>query len=86
MVSLGFTIFLFLEWNSADWNERKQECAARVQAVRAALNGRGTKIALVLIQRNEMTPPAVGSEESTGKTDDFTSFDIYRPFVCFLFC
>ena len=79
-------IFLFLEWNSADWNERKQECAARVQAVRAALNGRGTKIALVLIQRNEMTPPAVGSEESTGKTDDFTSFDTYRPFVCFLFC
>ena len=33
-----------------------------------------------------MTPPAVGSEESTGKTDDFTSFDTYRPFVCFLFC
>ena len=58
-------IFIDLEWNSADWNERKQECAARVQAVRAALNGRGTKIALVLIQRNEMTPPAVGSEEST---------------------
>ena len=53
-----------LEWNAADWNERKMECSARVQAVRAALSGRGTKIALVLIQRNEMTPRD-SPEEST---------------------
>lgn len=54
-------VFTDLEWDSAEWNERKLECAARVQAVRAALQGRGTKIALVLIQKKEMTPPAVAS-------------------------
>ena len=58
-------VFADLEWNAADWNERKMECAARVQAVRAALSGRGTKIALVLVQKSEMTPASVGSEEST---------------------
>ena len=58
-------VFTDLEWDCSEWNERKLECAARVQAVRAALAGRGTKIALVLIQRKEITPSAVGTDENS---------------------
>ena len=58
-------VFIDLEWNSPEWTERKMECSTRVQAVRAALNGRGTKIALVLVQRREMSPTAAGTEDST---------------------
>jgi hypothetical protein len=58
-------VFTDLEWSSPEWNERKMECSARVQAVRAALSGRGTKIALVLVQRQEMAPPSVTSDENT---------------------
>lgn len=56
-------IFTDLEWDCSEWNERKMEAAARVQAVRAALAGRGTKIALVLIQRKEIMLPQ--SEENS---------------------
>ena len=27
-------VFIDLEWDAAEWNERKMECSARVQAVR----------------------------------------------------
>ena len=66
-------VFIDLEWNASEWNERKMECAARVQAVRAALSGRGTKIALVLIQRQEMTPPSVASSEESTASERATA-------------
>merc|ERR1719361_3383309 len=39
-------IFVELDWNDPDFNEKKKECASRVQSVRAILAGRGTKIAI----------------------------------------
>ncbi|XP_059480361.1 trafficking protein particle complex subunit 11 [Neocloeon triangulifer] len=49
-------IFYDLEWNDPFWNERTLECASRVQSVRAALEGRTTKIAVVLIQNGPTIP------------------------------
>ena len=30
-------VFIDLEWDAAEWNERKMECSARVQAVRGKI-------------------------------------------------
>jgi len=57
-------IFFELDWNDADWNEKKLECAGKVESVRATLAGRTTKLAVVLIQKE----PAAGlpSEDLPG--------------------
>jgi hypothetical protein len=39
-----------------DWTEKKSECASRVQSVRAVLQGRATKLAVVLIQVESLLP------------------------------
>ena len=52
-------IFIELDWNDPDWNEKKKECAGRVQSVRATLAGRGTKIAVVLIQKDPVSDPGI---------------------------
>ena len=52
-------IFIELDWNDPDWNEKKKECASRVQSVRATLAGRGTKIAIVLIQKDPVSDPGI---------------------------
>ena len=49
-------IFFELDWSDVDWNEKKLECAGRVESVRTTLAGRGTKLAVVLIQKE----PAAG--------------------------
>ncbi|XP_066598539.1 trafficking protein particle complex subunit 11-like [Prorops nasuta] len=54
-------IFNDLDWKDPLWNEKKIECASRVQSLRAALEGRNTKIAVVLIQQNAQPPP--GTED-----------------------
>ncbi|XP_048507686.1 trafficking protein particle complex subunit 11 isoform X2 [Athalia rosae] len=54
-------IFYDLDWNDLMWNEKKMECASRVQSLRAAVEGRSTKIAVVLVQHG--APPAPGSED-----------------------
>ncbi|KAG7196538.1 hypothetical protein KM043_018560 [Ampulex compressa] len=54
--------FYELDWNDPLWNEKKMECASRVQSLRAALEGRSTKIAVVLIQHCTQPPP--GSEDA----------------------
>ncbi|KAK5645307.1 hypothetical protein RI129_006607 [Pyrocoelia pectoralis] len=43
-------VFYDLDWNDSQWNEKMIECASRVQSIRAALEGRNTKIVVVLIQ------------------------------------
>ena len=52
-------VFTELDWNDPDWNEKKKECAGRVQSVRATLAGRGTKIAVVLIQKDPVSDPGI---------------------------
>ncbi|XP_043524770.1 trafficking protein particle complex subunit 11 isoform X1 [Frieseomelitta varia] len=55
-------VFYNLDWNDPQWNEKKMECASRVQSLRNALDGRTTKIAVVLIQHCTQPPP--GSEDT----------------------
>lgn len=55
-------VFYDLDWSDPLWNEKKMECASRVQSLRAALEGRSTKIAVVLIQ--QCTQPQPGSEDA----------------------
>ncbi|XP_043685900.1 trafficking protein particle complex subunit 11 isoform X1 [Vespula pensylvanica] len=50
-------VFYDLDWNDPLWNEKKIECASRIQSLRAALEGRSTKVALVLIQCDVPPPP-----------------------------
>ncbi|XP_046561774.1 LOW QUALITY PROTEIN: trafficking protein particle complex subunit 11-like [Haliotis rubra] len=50
-------IFFDLDWDETMWKERQMECATRVEIVRNSLHGRGTKVAVVLIQRNTPLPP-----------------------------
>ncbi|XP_014211822.1 trafficking protein particle complex subunit 11 isoform X2 [Copidosoma floridanum] len=54
-------VFYDLDWHDAQWNEKKMECASRVQSLRAVLEGRNTKIAVVLIQKE--APPLPGTED-----------------------
>ncbi|KAK0178490.1 hypothetical protein PV327_007378 [Microctonus hyperodae] len=53
--------FYDLDWGDPMWNEKKMECASKIQALRASLEGRNTKIAVVLIQK--IAPPP-GSEDA----------------------
>lgn len=50
-------VFYDLDWKDPLWNEKKIECASKIQSLRAALEGRSTKVALVLIQCNAPPPP-----------------------------
>ncbi|XP_024945200.1 trafficking protein particle complex subunit 11 [Cephus cinctus] len=54
-------IFYDLDWIDPQWNEKKIECSSRVQSLRAALEGRSTKIAVVLVQHSKPVQP--GSED-----------------------
>ncbi|XP_076654121.1 trafficking protein particle complex subunit 11 gry isoform X2 [Halictus rubicundus] len=55
-------VFYDLDWNDPQWNDKKMECATKVQTLRNALEGRNTKIAVVLIQHCTQPPP--GSEDA----------------------
>ena len=57
-------IFMELDWNEPNWAERKIECASRVQTVRSTLGGRGTKIAVVLVQKETALPSSEDSNAS----------------------
>ncbi|CAI9734552.1 Hypothetical predicted protein [Octopus vulgaris] len=45
-------IFFDLDWDEPMWKEKQMECATRVEIVRNSLLGRGTKVDVVLIQKN----------------------------------
>ncbi|XP_017779460.1 PREDICTED: trafficking protein particle complex subunit 11 [Nicrophorus vespilloides] len=49
-------IFYDLDWNDPQWNEKMIECASRVQSIRVALEGRNTKLSVVLIQNHSVNP------------------------------
>ncbi|KAK3084752.1 hypothetical protein FSP39_018278 [Pinctada imbricata] len=50
-------VFFDLDWDEPLWKEKQMECATRVEIVRNSLQGRGTKVAVVLIQKNAPLPP-----------------------------
>ncbi|XP_071790310.1 trafficking protein particle complex subunit 11-like [Asterias amurensis] len=50
-------VFFDLDWDEPMWEERQMECATRVEVVRTSLHGRGTRVAVVLIQKNAPLPP-----------------------------
>ena len=50
-------VFFDLDWDEPMWKERQMECATRVEIVRNSLQGRTTKVAVVLIQKNAPLPP-----------------------------
>ncbi|XP_021915999.1 trafficking protein particle complex subunit 11 isoform X2 [Zootermopsis nevadensis] len=49
-------IFYELDWDDPFWNEKSIECSSRVQSVRAALEGRSTRIAVILVQQTAPLP------------------------------
>ncbi|XP_046680192.1 trafficking protein particle complex subunit 11-like [Homalodisca vitripennis] len=53
-------IFYDLDWDDPEWPEKKIECTSRVQSIRAALEGRHTRLGVVLIQHKA---PAVAGED-----------------------
>lgn len=53
-------IFYDLDSNDPQWSEKMIECSSKVQSVRASIEGRNTRITLVLIQQ---TPPLPASED-----------------------
>ncbi|EDV21594.1 uncharacterized protein TRIADDRAFT_30200 [Trichoplax adhaerens] len=50
-------IFYDLDWNDPQWKEKQVECVSRVEIARSSLQGRNTKIAVVLIQTAAPLPP-----------------------------
>jgi hypothetical protein len=50
-------IFFDLDWDEVMWKERQMECTTRVEIVRNSLMGRGTRVCVVLIQKNAPLPP-----------------------------
>ncbi|XP_062584990.1 trafficking protein particle complex subunit 11-like [Saccostrea cucullata] len=57
LVPAVVVVFFDLDWDEPLWKERQMECATRVEIVRNSLHGRGTKVAVVLIQKNAPLPP-----------------------------
>lgn len=49
-------VFYELDWNDTQFNEKTIECASRIQSLRHALEGRTTKITLVLMQTRAPMP------------------------------
>ncbi|NXA08324.1 TPC11 protein, partial [Sapayoa aenigma] len=50
-------VFYELDWDEPQWKEKQLECATRVEIVRQSLQGRNTKVAVVLIQKKTPLPP-----------------------------
>ncbi|XP_055958826.1 trafficking protein particle complex subunit 11 [Patella vulgata] len=50
-------VFFDLDWDENLWKEKQMECATRVEIVRNSLQGQGTKVSVVLIQKNTPLPP-----------------------------
>ncbi|XP_028400587.1 trafficking protein particle complex subunit 11-like [Dendronephthya gigantea] len=58
-------IFFFdLEWDNLKWKEKQAECSAKVTQIRNNLQGRNTRVAVVLIQKNAPIPPGEDTQVS----------------------
>ena len=49
-------LFFELNWDDLLWNQKRTECVAKVEYLRRSLNGRNTRITLVLIQSSTPLP------------------------------
>ncbi|TRY90082.1 hypothetical protein DNTS_031586 [Danionella cerebrum] len=61
-------LFYELDWDDPQWKEKQSECATKVEVVRTSLQGRNTKVAVVLIQKKTPLPPGedlVASERAS---------------------
>uniref|UniRef100_A0A672R5H8 Trafficking protein particle complex subunit 11 n=1 Tax=Sinocyclocheilus grahami TaxID=75366 RepID=A0A672R5H8_SINGR len=61
-------LFYELDWDDPQWKEKQSECATKVEIVRTSLQGRNTKVAVVLIQKKTPLPPGedlVASERAS---------------------
>uniref|UniRef100_H3APD6 Trafficking protein particle complex subunit 11 n=1 Tax=Latimeria chalumnae TaxID=7897 RepID=H3APD6_LATCH len=56
-------VFYELDWDEAQWKEKQSECATKVEIVRQTLQGRNTKVAVVLIQKKTPLPPVSIGED-----------------------
>ncbi|XP_023686517.1 trafficking protein particle complex subunit 11 [Paramormyrops kingsleyae] len=57
MVPALVVLFYELDWDEVQWKEKQLECATKVEIVRTSLQGRNTKVAVVLIQKKTPLPP-----------------------------
>ncbi|GBN79374.1 Trafficking protein particle complex subunit 11, partial [Araneus ventricosus] len=48
--------FVDLDWDSPSWAEKRLECASKLEMLRESLQGRSTRVALVLIQKRAALP------------------------------
>lgn len=55
-------LFQELEWNEPQWTEKQVQCAAAIQHLKNALQGRNTRICLVLLQKNQQNQLVPGEE------------------------
>jgi len=55
-------LFINLDWDDADFNEKRLECLSRIEYIKNQIGNRGCKIALVLIQQGVT---ATANEELT---------------------
>lgn len=49
-------LFFDMDWDDPQWADKRADCSARIRALRASLQGRNTKVALVLVQNNLSIP------------------------------
>ncbi|XP_050428738.1 trafficking protein particle complex subunit 11 [Adelges cooleyi] len=60
-------IFYDCDWEDESWNEKVSECSSRVQSIRLSLEGRKSRIVVVLIQKS--MPLAVPAADDTITTE-----------------
>lgn len=49
-------LFFDMDWDDPSWADKRNDCSAKIRALRASLQGRNTKVALVLVQNNLSIP------------------------------
>ncbi|XP_062553378.1 trafficking protein particle complex subunit 11 isoform X2 [Armigeres subalbatus] len=49
-------LFQDLEWNDPQWSEKQRDCASMIQSLKNSLQGRHTRIAVVLLQKGTVLP------------------------------
>lgn len=65
-------LFQDIEWNDPQWSEKLLQCASNIQTLKNSLEGRNTKIALVLLQKG--APAAPGEDlTATERSANLTS-------------
>ncbi|XP_046841121.1 trafficking protein particle complex subunit 11-like [Xenia sp. Carnegie-2017] len=56
--------FFDLEWDHPKWKEKQEECSNTLKKIRQNLQGRNTRVAVVLVQKNAPVPPGDDTQVS----------------------